>query len=395
DIIIDASLPVVIRDGGAMWNASNELEECVAVIPDRSYAIMYKVCMEDCVKNGQFDVATMGNVSNVGLMAQQAEEYGSHPTTFEIKESGTVKVLDTDGSILMEMEVEAGDIWRMSRAKDIPIKDWVRLAVERARLTGSPAVFWLDDKRAHDRNMIIKVTEFLKDHDTTGLELPIMNSEDAMNYSLKRVRASKDTISVSGNALRDYLTDLFPILELGTSAKVLSIVPLISGGGLFETGAGGSAPKHVDQMLKEGHLRWDSLGEFLALAESLRFISQKNNSKDLSVVTAALDVANDEYLNNNKEPSRKTGEQDNKASHFYVAQYWAVALASQSENPELAAKFAPIAKALVDNEVTIMAELLGSEGKAKDIGGYFNPDIVKAEVAMRPSVTLNSIIDNI
>jgi len=295
----------------------------------------------------------------------------------------------------MEMEVEAGDIWRMSRAKDIPIKDWVRLAVERARLTGNPAVFWLDSERAHDRNMIAKVTEYLNDYDTTGLELPIMNSADAMAYTLERVRAGLDTNSVTGNVLRDYLTDLFPILELGTSAKMLSIVPLIAGGGLFETGAGGSAPKHVEQMLNEGHLRWDSLGEFLALAESLRFISQKNDSKDLAIVTAALDAANNSYLDNNKEPSRKTGEQDNKASHYFVAQYWAKALADQTENAELAAKFAPVAKALIDGEPTIMAELLGSEGSAKDIGGYFNPDIKKAEAAMRPSATLNSIIDNI
>ena len=395
DIIIDASLPVVVRDGGAMWNASNELEECVSVIPDRCYATMYKVCVEDCVKNGQYDVTTMGNVPNIGLMAQKAEEYGSHPTTFEIAEAGTVKVLDTDGSVLMEMEVEVGDIWRMSRAKDIPIKDWVRLAVERARLTGNPAVFWLDEERAHDRNMIAKVTEYLKDHDTSGLELPIMAPAAAMQYTLDRVRAGKDTNSVTGNVLRDYLTDLFPILELGTSAKMLSIVPLIAGGGLFETGAGGSAPKHVDQMLEEGHLRWDSLGEFLALAESLRFIAQKNNSKDLEIVTAALDWANNAYLDNNKEPSRKCGEQDNKASHYFVAQYWAQALAEQTENAELAAKFAPVAKALIDGEATIMAELLGSEGSSKDIGGYFNPDIVKAEAAMRPSATLNAVIDNI
>ena len=395
DVIIDASLPVAIRDGGAMWNASNELEECVAIVPDRCYAGMYRVCMEDCVTNGQYDVTTMGNVANVGLMAQKAEEYGSHPTTFEISEAGTIKVLDTNGSTLMEMEVEAGDIWRMSRVKDIPIKDWVRLAVHRARLTRKPTVFWLDDKRAHDRNMIAKVNKYLKEHDIKGLELPIMNSEDAMSYSLKRIRAGKDTISVTGNVLRDYLTDLFPILELGTSAKMLSIVPLIAGGGLFETGAGGSAPKHVDQMLKEGHLRWDSLGEFLALAESLRFISQKNYSKDLVVITAALDIANNKYLDKNKAPSKKAGEPDNKASHYFLAQYWAVALASQSESSELAAKFAPIAKALVDNEAIIMTELLDSEAKAKDIGGYFKPNTLKIEAAMRPSSTLNSIINNI
>jgi isocitrate dehydrogenase len=395
DIIIDASLPVVIRDGGAMWNDSNKLEECVCVIPDRCYAGIYKVCMEDCVKNGQYDVTTMGNVANVGLMAQKAEEYGSHPTTFEIPEAGTVKVLDTDGSTIMKMEVEAGDIWRMSRTKDIPIKNWVKLAVQRSRLTKKPSVFWLDDKRAHDRNMIVKVNRYLKNYDTKGLDLQIMNPEDAMSYSLKRIRAGKDTISVTGNVLRDYLTDLFPILELGTSAKMLSIVPLLAGGGLFETGAGGSAPKHVDQMLKEGHLRWDSLGEFLALAESLRFISQKNYSKNLVVITAALDIANNEYLNNNNEPSKKTGEPDNKASHYFLAKYWSVALASQSESPELATKFAPIAKALVDNEDVIIAELLNSEFKAKDIGGYFKPNIIKVEVVMRPSSTLNSIIDNI
>ncbi|MGB3750933.1 MAG: NADP-dependent isocitrate dehydrogenase, partial [Arcobacteraceae bacterium] len=370
-------------------------EECVAVIPDRSYAIMYRVCMEDCVKNGQYDVTTMGNVPNVGLMAQKAEEYGSHPTTFEIAEAGTVKVLDANGATLMEMEVEAGDIWRMSRAKDVPIKDWVRLAVERARLTGNPAVFWLDEERAHDRNMIAKVNEYLKDHDTTGLELPIMSSADAMAYTLKRVREGKDTISVTGNVLRDYLTDLFPILELGTSAKMLSIVPLIAGGGLFETGAGGSAPKHVEQLINEGHLRWDSLGEFLALAESLRFIAQKNNSKDLEIVTAALDSANNSYLDNNKSPSRKTGEADNKASHYFVAQYWAKALADQTDNAELAAKFAPVAKALIEGESTIMNELLAIEGKKADIGGYFKPDFAKAESVMRPSTTLNNIINNI
>ena len=395
DVIIDASLPVVVRDGGQMWNAAGKLEECVAVIPDRCYATMYKVSVEDCVKNGQFDVTTMGSVSNVGLMAQKAEEYGSHPTTFEMQEDGVVKVLDTDGTTLMEFNVEKGDIWRMSRTKDIPIKDWVRLAVERARLTNTPAVFWLDENRAHDANMIEKVNVYLKDHDTSGLELPIMAPEKAMEYSLKRVRKGEDTISVTGNVLRDYLTDLFPILELGTSAKMLSIVPLLAGGGLFETGAGGSAPKHVEQFLNEGHLRWDSLGEFLALAESLRFIAQKNHSKKLEVVTAALDVANQAYLDNNKEPGRKAGEPDNKASHFFLAQYWAKALASQTNDAELAAKFAPVAKALTENEDKIIQELLAIEGKPQDIGGYFNPDKVKAEAAMRPSATLNNIIASI
>ncbi len=395
DVIIDASLPVVVRDGGQMWNAAGKSEECVAVIPDRCYATMYKVCVEDCVKNGQFDVTTMGSVSNVGLMAQKAEEYGSHPTTFEMQEDGVVKVLDTNGTTLMEFNVEKGDIWRMSRTKDIPIKDWVRLAVERARLTNTPAVFWLDENRAHDANMIKKVNEYIKDHDTSGLELPIMAPEKAMTYSLKRVRKGEDTISVTGNVLRDYLTDLFPILELGTSAKMLSIVPLLAGGGLFETGAGGSAPKHVEQFLNEGHLRWDSLGEFLALAESLRFIAQKNHSKKLEVVTAGLDEANQAYLDNNKEPGRKAGEPDNKASHFFLAQYWAKALASQTNDAELAAKFAPVAKALTENEDKIIQELLAIEGKPQDIGGYFNPDIVKAEAAMRPSATLNTIIASI
>ncbi len=395
DIIIDASLPVVVRDGGQMWNNDDALQECVSVVPDRCYATMYRVCVEDCVANGQYDVTTMGSVSNVGLMAQKAEEYGSHPTTFEISEAGTVKVLDTDGSELMSFNVEKGDIWRMSRAKDIPIRDWVRLAVERARIEGVPAVFWLDENRAHDANMIKKVNEYLKDHDTSGLDLPIMSPAKAMTYSLARIRKGENTISVSGNVLRDYLTDLFPILELGTSAKMLSVVPLINGGGLFETGAGGSAPKHVEQFLKEGHLRWDSLGEFLALAESLRFIAQKNDSKDLSVVTAALDVANNSYLDNNKAPSRKCGENDNKASHFFVAQYWANALATQTDDSTLAAKFAPVAASLIENEAKILAELQSVEGKAQDIGGYFNPDITKAEAAMRPSATLNSIIDSI
>jgi len=395
DVIIDASMPVVVRDGGQMWNKDGNLEECVAVIPDRSYATFYKVCVEDCVKNGQFDVTTMGSVSNVGLMAQKAEEYGSHPTTFEISAEGTVKVVDENGNTLMSHDVEAGDIWRMSRAKDIPIKDWVRLAVERATLTGEPAIFWLDENRAHDAQMIKKVNTYLNDHDTAALNIKIMSPEEAMAYSLERVRAGLNTISVTGNVLRDYLTDLFPILELGTSAKMLSIVPLIAGGGLFETGAGGSAPKHVDQFLSEGHLRWDSLGEFLALAESLRFIGQKHNDVKLEALTEALDIANDGYLDNNKAPGRKAGEPDNKASHFFVAQYWADALANQTADVELAAKFEPVAKALKENEAVIIAELLSVEGKAQDIGGYFHPDDAKAEAAMRPSATLNSIIDAI
>ncbi len=394
DVIIDASMPVVVREGGKQWDRNGDAIECVAVIPDSTYAMFHAEMVADCVANGQYDVTTMGNVANVGLMAQKAEEYGSHPTTFEIAESGTVEVKDAAGNVLMSHTVEAGDIWRMSRAKDIPIKDWVRLAVERAKLTGSPAIFWLDENRAHDAQMIKKVNEYLKDYDTAGLDIQIMNVTDATRYTNARVRKGENTISVTGNVLRDHLTDMYPILELGTSAKMLSIVPLLAGGGLYETGAGGSAPKHVDQFLAEGHLRWDSLGEFLALAESLRFIAQKHNSDKLAAVTAALDVANDGYLDNNKAPSRKCGEADNKASHFFVAQYWAKALAA-SDNAELSAKFAPIAKALEENEAKIMEELLSVEGKAQDIGGYYHPDDAKAEAAMRPSATLNAIINSI
>jgi len=394
DVIIDASMPVVVREGGKQWDRNGDAVECVAVIPDSTYAMFHAEMVADCVKNGQYDVTTMGNVANVGLMAQKAEEYGSHPTTFELPEGGKVTVTAEDGTELMSFDCEAGDIWRMSRAKDIPIKDWVRLAVERARITGNPAIFWLDENRAHDAEMIKKVNEYLKDHDTSGLDIQIMNVTDATRYTNARVREGKDTISVTGNVLRDHLTDMYPILELGTSAKMLSIVPLLAGGGLFETGAGGSAPKHVEQFLKEGHLRWDSLGEFLALAESLRFIGQKNNDSKLAALTAALDVANDGYLDNDKAPSRKCGEPDNKASHFFVAQYWAKAL-SEGDNAELAAKFAPVAKALEENEEQIMSELLASEGSPKDVGGYFHPDDAKAEAAMRPSATLNKIIDAI
>jgi len=394
DVIIDASMPVVVREGGKQWNRAGDAKECVAVIPDRTYATFYKECIEDCKVNGQFDVTTMGSVSNVGLMAQKAEEYGSHPTTFEMAEDGKVTVTAEDGTELMSFDVEKGDIWRMSRAKDIPIRDWVRLAVERARIEGVPAVFWLDENRAHDANMIKKVNEYLKDHDTEGLEILIKDPQAAMAYSLKRVRAGEDTISVTGNVLRDYLTDLFPILELGTSAKMLSIVPLLAGGGLFETGAGGSAPKHVEQFLKEGHLRWDSLGEFLALAESLRMEAYKNNDAKIEEMVKALDKANEGYLGNDKAPSRKAGEPDNKASHYWVARYWAEALAN-SEDKELAEKFAPVAKKLADNEAKILEELLAVEGKPADIGGYYKPDDAKAEAAMRPSATLNAIIDAI
>ena len=393
DVIIDASMPVVVREGGKQWDRTGAAVECVAVIPDSTYGMFHAEMVADCVKNGQYDVATMGTMQNIGLMAQKAEEYGSHPTTFELSEAGTVTVTGADG-VLMSFECEAGDIWRMSRTKDIPIKDWVRLTVERSRLEKIPTIFWLDNTRAHDIEIKKKVDAYLAEFDTTDLDIQFMNVTDATRFTNARIREGKNTIAVTGNVLRDHLTDMYPILELGTSAKMLSIVPLIAGGGLYETGAGGSAPKHVDQFLKEGHLRWDSLGEILALAESLRFLGNKHSDAKLTALTAALDIANDAYLDNNKEPSRKCGEPDNKASHFFVAQYWAKALA-EGENAELAAKFAPVAKALIDNEETIISELLAAEGKAKDIGGYFNPDDAKATAAMRPSVTLNNIIDNI
>ncbi|MCB4743325.1 MAG: NADP-dependent isocitrate dehydrogenase [Sulfurovum sp.] len=395
DIIIDASMPVVVREGGKQWDRTGAADECVAVVPDSTYAMFHQEMVADCVKNGQFDVTTMGNVSNVGLMAQKAEEYGSHPTTFEIAEDGVVEVIGANGDVLMKHEVEAGDIWRMSRAKDIPIKDWVRLAVERARLTGNPAIFWLDKNRAHDVQMLRKVEKYLKEHDTTGLDIQVMDVTAATQYTNERVRAGKDTISVTGNVLRDHLTDMYPILELGTSAKMLSIVPLLAGGGLFETGAGGSAPKHVDQFLSEGHLRWDSLGEFLALAESLRMEYNKSNDSKIGILTEALDKANEGYLDNDKAPSRKCGEPDNKASHYWVARYWAEALSAQTVDTELAGKFAPVLDALVQNEEKILSELLAIEGSPKDIGGYYHPDDAKAKVAMRPSATLNAIIDAI
>jgi isocitrate dehydrogenase len=395
DVIIDASMPVVVREGGKQWNRKGDAVECVAVIPDSTYGLFHEEMVADCVKNGQYDVTTMGSMANVGLMAQKAEEYGSHPTTFELAEAGTVTVTAQDGTTLMTFECEKGDIWRMSRAKDIPIKDWVRLAVERGQIEQVPVIFWLDKNRAHDAQMIAKVEKYLPEFDTNGLDIQIMDVTSATRFTNARVREGKNTIAVTGNVLRDHLTDMYPILELGTSAKMLSIVPLLAGGGLYETGAGGSAPKHVDQFLKEGHLRWDSLGEFLALAESLRFIAKKHNSAELAAVTEALDKANDGYLDNNKAPSRKCGEPDNKASHFFVAQYWADALANQTDVPELASKFAPVAKALKENEDTIISELLAVEGKPQDIGGYYHPDDAKAEAAMRPSKTLNDIINNI
>ena len=395
NVIIDASMPVVIRDGGRMWNAEGELHDTKAVIPDRAYAGFYQVVVEDAQKNGAFDPATMGTVQNVGLMAQKAEEYGSHPTTFEIPESGTVQVLNGDGDVLMQHEVNKGDIWRMSRTKDIPIQDWVKLAVNRARATGFPAIFWLDKDRGHDNQMIKKVEKYLKNHDTSGLDIRIMSPVDAMKFTLERVRKGEHTISVTGNVLRDYLTDLFPILELGTSARMLSIVPLLAGGGLFETGAGGSAPKHVEQFITEGHLRWDSLGEFLALMSSFEFLGNKYDNKKALVLSKTLDKAIETYLENKKSPGRKVGQLDNRGSHFYLAQYWANELAKQNEDAGLKDKFSPIAKDLKEKEQDILNEISNAEGKAADLGGYYAPNDAKAEKAMRPSQTLNQIIDSI
>ncbi len=392
DVIIDASMPVVVRDGGKMWNAEGKVQDCKAIIPDRCYATFYQVAIEDCQKNGQYDVTTMGSVSNVGLMAQKAEEYGSHPTTFEIPCDGTVKVLDANGNVLMSHNVEAGDIWRMSRAKDIPIQDWVKLAVSRARATNTPAIFWLDKNRAHDANMIAKVEKYLKDHDTAGLDIQIMAPAEAMQFSVERIRKGLDTISVTGNVLRDYLTDLFPILELGTSAKMLSIVPLLAGGGLFETGAGGSAPKHVQQFEEEGYLRWDSLGEFLALGVSLEHLAATFNNPKAQVLAETLDQATGKVLDFNKSPARKVGQIDNRGSHFYLAMYWAQALAEQTKDADLQAKFAKVAKDLTENEAKINEELIAAQGKPQDIGGYFRPVFEKASAAMRPSATLNAII---
>ncbi len=393
DVIVDASMPVVIRDSGKMWNKDGKLQETLALVPDRCYSQMYQAMIEDCKKNGAYDPATMGSVPNVGLMAQKAEEYGSHPTTFVIPSDGTVRVVDAAGKTLIEHQVEAGDIWRMSRVKDIPIQDWVKLAVNRARATGAPAVFWLDKNRAHDANVIAKVETYLKNYDTAGLEIRILAPVEAIQYSVERIRQGKDTISVTGNVLRDYLTDLFPIIELGTSAKMLSIVPLLAGGGLFETGAGGSAPKHVQQFVKEGYLRWDSLGEFSALGASLEHLAVNFKNPKAQVLADALDVAIAKFLDNNKSPARKVGEIDNRGSHFYLALYWAEALAAQTKDAELQARFAKVAKALQDNEAKINEELIGAQGKPMDIGGYYLPDFEKASKAMRPSATLNAIVD--
>ncbi len=392
-IIVDASMPVVVRDSGKMWNTEGKLQETKAVIPDRCYATIYEEIIENCKKFGALNPATMGSVPNVGLMAQKAEEYGSHPTTFEIPFDGTVRVVDADGVVMMRHEVQAGDVWRLSRVKDIAIQDWVKLAVRRAKATGATAVFWLDSNRAHDANVKDKVFRYLKNHDITGLEMKIMPPVDAMKFSLERMRKGLDTISVTGNVLRDYLTDLFPILEIGTSAKMLSIVPLLAGGGLFETGAGGSAPKHVQQFVKEGYLRWDSLGEFSALAASLENLAATFKNDKAQILAETLDQAIAKFLDNNKSPARKVGQIDNRGSHFYLALYWAQALAEQSKDAELKSKFAAIAQQLSANEAKINEELLGAQGKAVDMGGYYQPDLEKTSRAMRPSATFNAIID--
>jgi isocitrate dehydrogenase len=394
DIIVDASMPVVVREAGKMWNTEGKLQDTKAMIPDRCYATMYQEIIEDCQKNGAFDPTTMGSVPNVGLMAQKAEEYGSHPTTFEIPASGTVRVIAADGKFLMEHAVEEGDIWRLSRVKDIPIQDWVKLAVNRARATGAPAVFWLDKNRAHDANVIAKVNTYLKNQDTAGLEFHIMAPVEAMKFSLARIRKGQDTISVTGNVLRDYLTDLFPIMELGTSAKMLSIVPLLAGGGLFETGAGGSAPKHVQQFVKEGYLRWDSLGEFSALAASLEHLGHAFKNDKALVLAETLDQALGKFLDENKSPARKVGQIDNRGSHFYLGLYWAQALATQTKDKELQSRFTQVAKDLATNESQINEELLAAQGKPVDMGGYYHADKVKVGRAMRPSATLNAIITN-
>lgn len=392
DVIIDASMPAYIRSSGKMWGPDGKLHDTKFVIPDTSYAGLYQVVIDDCKKLGALNPVTMGSVPNVGLMAQKAEEYGSHDKTFEVAQAGTVKVTDASGTVLLEQKVEEGDIFRMCQVKDAPIQDWVKLAVNRARLSNTPAIFWLDEKRAHDRELIKKVTTYLKDFDTTGLDISIKSPEEAMKVSLARIREGLDTISVTGNVLRDYLTDLFPILELGTSAKMLSIVPLMNGGGLFETGAGGSAPKHVEQFIEENYLRWDSLGEFLAIAVSLEHLAQTFNNPKAQVLADTLDVATGKFLDNDKSPARKVGQIDNRGSHFYLALYWAQALADQTADADLKARFTPLAEALTKNEAKINEELIGAQGKPTDIGGYFFPDFEKASKAMRPSETLNKAL---
>ncbi|MBB6239725.1 isocitrate dehydrogenase [Pedobacter sp. AK013] len=392
DVIVDASMPAMIRTSGQMWNAAGKLQDTIALIPDRSYAGVYTATIEDCKANGAFDVTTIGSVPNVGLMAQKAEEYGSHDKTFQATSAGTIRVTDADGKVFFDQKVEKGDIFRMCQTKDAPIQDWVKLAVNRARLSETPAVFWLDEKRAHDREIIAKVNTYLKDHDTTGLDIRILAPIEATKFTLERIRKGLDTISVTGNVLRDYLTDLFPILELGTSAKMLSIVPLMNGGGLFETGAGGSAPKHIEQFIEEGYLRWDSLGEFLALQASLEHLSQTQNNAKAQVLADALDEANAKFLATDKSPGRKLGTIDNRGSHFYLALYWAEALAAQSKDADLQARFAPLAKTLLENEAKINDELIGAQGKPQNIGGYYNPNDDLASKAMRPSETLNTAL---
>jgi isocitrate dehydrogenase len=392
DIIVDASMPAMIRDSGKMWGTDGKLHDTKAMIPDRCYARIYQEVIDDCKKHGAFDPKTMGSVPNVGLMAQKAEEYGSHDKTFEMSGDGNVRVVDASGKTLLEQKVEQGDIFRMCQAKDAPIQDWVKLAVTRARASGTPAIFWLDKNRAHDAQIIQKVERYLKDHDTKGLDIRIMTPEEAIRVSLERIRAGKDTISVTGNVLRDYLTDLFPILELGTSAKMLSIVPLMDGGGLFETGAGGSAPKHVQQFQEEGYLRWDSLGEYLALAVSLEHLSSTFKNEKAKVLADALDHANGRILENNKSPARKVGELDNRGGHFFLAMYWAQALAEQTKDKELQQRFTKLAKTLTDNEAKIIGELNGAQGKPVDMGGYYHPDFEKTSKAMRPSATLNAAL---
>ncbi|WP_137043998.1 NADP-dependent isocitrate dehydrogenase [Pseudolabrys sp. FHR47] len=392
DVIVDASMPAMIRESGKMWGADGKLHDCIATIPDRCYATLFQAVIDDCKANGAFDPKTMGSVPNVGLMAQAAEEYGSHDKTFRIPADGTVNVVAEDGKVLMTQKVEAGDIFRMCQVKDAPIQDWVKLAVRRARLTNTPAVFWLDAKRAHDAQLIAKVEKYLKNEDTKGLDIRIMPPVEATKFSLERIRKGQDTISVTGNVLRDYLTDLFPIMELGTSAKMLSIVPLLQGGGLFETGAGGSAPKHVEQFKGEGYLRWDSLGEFLALGASLEHLAQVSGNEDVKVLAETLDEANSQVLEHNRSPARKVGELDNRGSHFYLALYWAKALARRDNSTPLAARFKPLAETLAANEAKIDAELIAAQGKPVDTGGYYLPDTAKTTAAMRPSKTLNDAL---
>jgi isocitrate dehydrogenase len=395
DVIVDASMPAMIRDSGKMWGVDGKLHDTKALIPDRCYARIYQVVIEDCKKHGAYDPKTMGSVPNVGLMAQQAEEYGSHDKTFQMNGNGTVHVVDTSGKTLLEQQVEQGDIFRMCQVKDAPIQDWVKLAVARVRATGTHAIFWLDKHRAHDAQLITKVKRYLKDHDTSGMDIRIMSPEEAMQLSIDRIREGKNTISVTGNVLRDYLTDLFPILELGTSAKMLSIVPLMNGGGLFETGAGGSAPKHVQQFQQEGYLRWDSLGEFLALGASLEHLGEKFNNTHAQVLAETLDEANGKILENNKSPARKVGELDNRGSHFYLALYWAQALAAQTKDRDIQSRFTTLARTLADNEAKINAELISAQGKPVDMGGYYHPDFAKTTKAMRPSETFNAALASI